>query len=191
MQITGNEWVVSTRYGITKRETLNHASTRVDVSFEEWRSHCFTLYHKRVSYILHMIYRNFIRWKQVEFFTLSGNLLLRGSPFHFVNFFYPFDLKLFFVCTLSTYTSCWEPPLAQLHIIFALFWKKYDVLQSLLNVALEWFISFQHNAKTNCETLKGGTPRQILKKGGEATASFASPNRHPWERGISALFASP
>jgi len=35
MQITGNEWVVSTRYGITKRETLNHASTRVDVSFEE------------------------------------------------------------------------------------------------------------------------------------------------------------
>jgi len=32
--------------------------------------------------------------------------------------------------------------LAYFHTAFTLFLKTYDLLQSLLNVALEWFISF-------------------------------------------------
>jgi len=30
---------------------------------------------------------------------------------------------------------------AHLHTIFASFWKTYDLLQSLLNVALQWFLN--------------------------------------------------
>jgi len=52
-------------------------------------------------YILHMPYRNFICWKQVKFFILSGTLLLRETPFHMVNCLKPFDFKLFCVCTLK------------------------------------------------------------------------------------------
>jgi len=45
-------------------------------------------------------------------------------------------------------------------------------------VVLEYYIyAFQNNAKTKCETLKGGTA--ILRRGTEATASFASLSIHP------------
>ena len=50
---------------------------------------------------LHMLHRNFIHWKQVHVFILSRNLLLRESPFHFVNCLKSFDFKLFFFCTLQ------------------------------------------------------------------------------------------
>jgi len=63
---------------------------------------------------------------------LSGYLLLRESPFHIVNCLKSFD----FLKLLS------GPIWHMMHIIFALFWKTYDLLQSLLNVAPESFISF-------------------------------------------------
>jgi len=63
--------------------------------------------------------------------------------------------------------------LAHLHILFDL---------SLLNVALEWFISFGliHKwFKNKCETLKWW-PHGISEQGEpEATASFPLPNIHP------------
>jgi len=75
----------------------------------------------------------------IKFFILFRNLLLRESPFHTVNCLKSFNFKLFFVYHIT----CWGIPLAHFHIIFALFWKTYDLLRSLLNVALiEWFISF-------------------------------------------------
>ena len=50
---------------------------------------------RKVAYVLHMLYRNFIRWKQVKFFVLSGISLLRESPFHTVNCLKSFDFTLF------------------------------------------------------------------------------------------------
>ena len=61
--------------------------------------------------------------------------------------------------------------------IFALFWKTYDLLQS---VRLQSGSSaFKHNnAKTKCESLKEG-PATSLKKGGPGTtALLAFPNIH-------------
>ena len=52
-------------------------------------------------YTFLLLYRNFIRWKQAKFFILPGNLLLRESPFHTVNYLKSFDLKLFFEYTLN------------------------------------------------------------------------------------------
>ena len=59
------------------------------------------------------------------------------------------------------------PPLAH---IFALFWKTYDLLQS---VRLQSGSSaFKHNnAKTKCESLKEGPPRHLWKMG--------APSRQP------------
>jgi len=48
---------------------------------------------KKAPYILLMQNRNFIRRKQVQFFILSGNLLLRESRFHTVNCLKSFDLS--------------------------------------------------------------------------------------------------
>jgi len=57
--------------------------------------------------------------------------------------------------------------LAHLYIIFALFSKTYDLLQNLLNVALEWFFSFSTKlCKTKCDTLKDG-PHGISRKKGD------------------------
>ena len=54
---------------------------------------------KGAIYILHVLYRNFIRWKQAKFFILSGILLLREIPFHIVNRLKSFGFKLLFVYT--------------------------------------------------------------------------------------------
>jgi len=40
---------------------------------------------KKVTYIWHMLHKNFTRWKRFKFFILSENLLLRESSFHIVN----------------------------------------------------------------------------------------------------------
>jgi len=55
----------------------------------------------RRPHILHVLYKNFIRWKQVKFFNMSGNLLLRESPFYIVNCLKSFDFKYLFVYTLK------------------------------------------------------------------------------------------
>jgi len=65
-----------------------------------------------------MIYGNFIRCKQVKFFILSGNLLLRESPFHIAKFLKSFDFKLFFVCLHIKIAE--GSLLVHWHIIFAL-----------------------------------------------------------------------
>jgi len=49
---------------------------------------------KNDPYILHMLHKNFTFWKQLKFFILSGNLLLRESPFHVVNCLKLFDFTL-------------------------------------------------------------------------------------------------
>ena len=59
------------------------------------------LYKKRRRYILHILYKNFIRWKQVKFFILSGNLLLRESQFHIVHCLKSLDFELLFVYALG------------------------------------------------------------------------------------------
>jgi len=52
---------------------------------------------KNCPSILRLLYRNFIRGKQVKFFILCGNLLLRESQFHIVSCSKSFDFQLFFV----------------------------------------------------------------------------------------------
>jgi len=97
---------------------------------------------------------------QVKFFILPESLLQLESLFHTANCLKSFDFKLFFVYALR------KPPLAHLHIIFAVCSKINDWLQSLLNAALEWFTSFLTKQCRNykCEILKGG-PTTSLKKG--------------------------
>jgi len=68
---------------------------------------------KQGLYILHMLYRNVCLLK-VNFFILSGNLLLRESPFHIASCLKLFDFKLFFVYTLNLLRS------SHCHIMFAL-----------------------------------------------------------------------
>jgi len=62
---------------------------------------CLFTLHEKSPYILHMLHKNFTCWKQFKFFILSGNLLLRDSPFHTVNCLKLFDFTLFFVYTLK------------------------------------------------------------------------------------------
>jgi len=81
---------------------------------------------------------------------LSESLLLRETPFHIVNFLNLFDFTLFFVYIHIKVVK--DPPLEH---IFALFWKTYDLLQSLrLQSGSSAFK--QNNAKTKCESLKEG-----------------------------------
>ena len=56
---------------------------------------------KKGPYILYMLHKNFNGWKQFKFFILSGNLLLRESPFHIINCLKLFDFTLFFAYTLK------------------------------------------------------------------------------------------
>jgi len=97
---------------------------------------------------LHTCYtENFFTGSELHF-SFCGNLLLRESPFNIANCLKPFDFNLFFVYTLRLYI------------------KTYDLLQSLLLVALEWFFSFLTKyCKNKTETLKGW-PHGISVKGG-------------------------
>jgi len=86
-----------------------------------------------------------------------------------------FEVIWFYIALCLHIKVVKEPPLAH---IFDLFWKTYDLLQSL---PLESSTSVfkQNNAKTKCESLKEG-PAAFQKKGGpETTALFAFPNIHP------------
>ena len=111
-------------------------------------------------YFAHAI-QKLIRWKQIKLLVFSGTLLLRESPFHIINSLKSFDFKLLFVYTLKLLSGS----LANLHIIFFLIWKTYNLLQSLLNVALEWFIGFLTKQCKNYlrNSLRG--PRGISEKG--------------------------
>jgi len=83
-------------------------------------------------------------------------------PFALQNGLNSFDFKLFFVYTLKLLRS----PFGTLAHNFALFWKTYELLQGLLNVALEWFISF---LTKQCENLLQNSQRGadgISEKGG-------------------------
>jgi len=131
---------------------------------------CLFTLHEKSPYILHMLHKNFTCWKQFKFFILSGNLLLRDSPFHTVNCLKLFDFTLFFVYTLKLLKGLlW-------HIFLLYFEKTY--LQSLrLQSGSSAFK--ENNAKTKGESLKEG-PRDISEKeGSETTALFAFPDIHP------------
>jgi len=86
---------------------------------------------ERRPYILHMLYKNFVHWKQIKFFILSGNSLLRESQFHIANCLKSFDFKLFFV-----YTVVEGPFFARWHTLFALFCQTYGLLQNPFNPAI-------------------------------------------------------
>jgi len=125
-------------------------------------------------YILHMLHKNFTRWKQFKFFILSGNLLLRASrpTFHSINCLKLFDFTLSFVYTLKLLKG----PLSH---IFCFILKNIWLTPEL--AAPEWFISFLNKTiqKKQYESLKEG-PGEIFQKGGpETTALFAFPNIHP------------
>jgi len=90
-------------------------------------------YIKKGPYILNMLHRNFTRWKQFIFLVLSGNLLLRESPFHIVNCLKLFDFTLFFVYALKLLKGpLWH--------IFCFILKNIWLAPEL--AAPEWFISF-------------------------------------------------
>jgi len=117
-----------------------------------------------------MLHKNFTCWKQFKFFILSGNLLLRGSPFHIVNCLKLFDFTLFY--TLKLFKG-------SLRHTFLLYFEKHmtfsracgsRVVHQLLNKTMQ---------KTKCESLKEG-PRNISeKRGPETTGLLAFPNIHP------------
>jgi len=68
-----------------------------------------------------------------------------------------------------------RPIWPHLHIIFALFWKTYDLLQRLLDVALEWFIRFLKNQCKNWVQNSQNGPHGISE-----TKGCASPNIQAW-----------
>jgi len=110
---------------------------------------------KKRPYILHMLHKNFTRWKPFKFFILSANLLLRENPFHIVNYLKLLDFTLFFVYTLMLLKGL-------LWLISVLLWKTYDFLQSLrLQSGSSAFK--QNNAKTKCDSLEE-EPCDIFKK---------------------------
>jgi len=129
---------------------------------------------KKVPYILHMLRKNFACWKQFKFFILSENLLLRERTFHIVNCLKVFDFTLFFVYTLKLLKGPFGT-------IFALFWKTYNLFQSLQLQSGSSAIK-QNNAKTKCKSLKEGPHNIFDKRRSETTASFASLNIHPCSR---------
>jgi len=90
---------------------------------------------KKGPYILHMLYRNFIRWNQGKFFILSGNLLLRESTFYIVNCLKSFGFKLFFVYTFKLLRG----PFRHICTKILLYFDKH---MSLSNVAEEWLINY-------------------------------------------------
>ena len=107
---------------------------------------------KKIPYILHMLHKNFTCWKQFKFFILSGNLLLRESPFGTVNCLKLFDFTLFFIYTLKLLKGpLWH--------IFLLYFEKHmtccRVVHQLLNKAMR-------NAKLSAQR---GAPRDLWKKG--------------------------
>ena len=88
---------------------------------------------KKRPYILHMLHKNFTRWKQFKFFILSANLLLRENPLHIVN-----CLKLVDFTFFCVYTSMLlKDPLWH---IFCFTLKNIWLAPEL--AAPEWFISF-------------------------------------------------
>ena len=82
-------------------------------------------------YILHMLYRNFIRWKQVKILIFLGirfcvkNYISHGKLFGNIWF------QIIVLCRDIKFVE--GPFLAHLHIIFALFWQTYDLLQDFKN----------------------------------------------------------
>jgi len=76
--------------------------------------------------------------KQAKIFILSGNLILCESSFHIVKCLKSLDFKLFFVYTFHLL----KPPFGIFAHNLCFILKMHDFLQSLLNVSLEWFISF-------------------------------------------------
>jgi len=73
---------------------------------------------RKGAYILHIIYRNVIRWKKVKLFILSGNLLLRESIVCTVNCLKSSDFKLFVAYTLKLLRGTFAHS-------FALFWQTW------------------------------------------------------------------
>jgi len=88
---------------------------------------------KKGPYMLRMLHKSFTCWKQCKFFILSGNLLLRESPFRNVNCLKLFNFTLFFVYTLKLLNGPFDT-----HFCFILknIWLSPEL------AAPEWFISF-------------------------------------------------
>ena len=132
-------------------------------------------YIKKGPYILHMLHKNFTCWKQLKFFILSGNLLLRESPFHIVNCLKLFDFKLFFVYTLKLLKGpLWH--------IFLLYFEKHMTCSRACGSRVVHQLSNKTMQKVSAKVSKRGPVTSLKERGPETTASFASPNIHPCYR---------
>jgi len=92
-----------------------------------WLLYLLKLRQRRSSYFTLALNKKFIRWKQVKFFILSGNLFLRESAFHIVNCLKSLDFKLLFVYTLKFLRG----PCGTFSHNFCVILKTYDLVQSL------------------------------------------------------------
>jgi len=129
-------------------------------------------YIKKCPYVLHILHKNFTCWKQFKFFILSGNFLLRESPFHIVNCLKVFNFTLFFVYTLKLLKGpIWHVFLLyfEKHITFSRACGSREVHQ-LLNKTME---------KLSAKVSKRGLVTSLKKGGPQPTALLAFPNSNP------------
>jgi len=133
-------WVLDFRVRVKSQKASPKHCTICDMSFAQYmvlKKGPLPLFvhvtSKKVSYILHMLHKNFTRWKQFKFFILSGHMLLRESPFHIINCLKLVDFALFFVYKLKLLKApFWH--------IFCFVLKNVWLAPEL--AAPEWFISF-------------------------------------------------
>ena len=71
------------------------------------------------------------------------------------------------VCKILKLDTWKLPSLAHFPMISVLYWKTYDSLQNLLNVTLEWFISFLTKQRKNLVQNSQMWGNGISEKGGE------------------------
>ena len=132
---------------------------------------------KRALYFTHATHKLY-PLKEVKFSILSGNLLLRESTFYTINCLKSFDFKLIFVYTFKLLRA----PFGTLAHNLCFILKNTPIASVLIKRGTRVINKrFNKTMQKLCAKLsKRGPSRHLWKTGCEATASFASPNIHPW-----------
>jgi len=125
-----------------------------------------------------MLYRNFIRWKQVQCFVLSRHLLLREGPFHIARCLSHFISNF----SLSAHWSCWGVPFGtfahNFYFVLKNIWLASELIKCGSRVVRKLFNKTMQKISVK---LSNGDPTASLKKrGSEAIASSAFLNTNPW-----------
>jgi len=130
---------------------------------------------KKGPYILHMLHKNFTCWKQFKLFILTGNLLLRESPFHIANCLKLFDFTLFFCLHIKVVKGpLWH--------IFLLYFEKHMTCSRACGSRVVHLLINKTMQKLSAKVSKRDLATPLKKGGPETIASFASPNNHPCSR---------